>query len=106
MYVDDIATGDSSIEKVVKLKESIQQILSKGGFAIKGFVMSGDTSEKNLSLLGSGEVERVLGVGWDPRSDTFTVQVKVNLSKKIRGLRKEKDMSSEEIDNLLSHKLT
>ena len=37
--------------------------------------MSGDTSEEVLSLLGSGDEGRVLGVGWDSRDDTFTVTI-------------------------------
>ena len=75
MYVDDIVTGDTNITKVNMLKNSIKEILAKGGFHIKGFVMSGDTSKENLALLGTGEVGRVLGIGWDPKKDEFAVKV-------------------------------
>ncbi len=73
---------------------------------MKGFVTSGDTDERVLAMLGSGEVGRVLGVGWDPRKDVFTVQIRINLSKRVRGVRKEKDLTDEQIENIHTEKLT
>ena len=83
-YMDDVATGDKSIEGVNRLKKSISEILLKGGFHMKGFVTSGDVVEENLALLGTGDVGRVLGVGWEPGTDTFVIKVCINLSKKVR----------------------
>ena len=104
-YVDDLLSGDENHEKAGVLKDNIKLILSKGNFRTHSFITSGDTAE-NMSLIGSGELSKVLGVGWDPRRDAFTVQVRLNLSKKVRGVRKEKDLSNEDIDNLLNRKLT
>ena len=64
-FVDDIATGDED-EQVEARLNKIKEILSKGGFHVKGAVRSGDKSEENLQLLGTCEIGRVLGVGWDP----------------------------------------
>ena len=105
-FVDDIMTGDDNHTKVDLLENNIREILAKGGFAIKGFVRSGDTGEKELSLLGSGKVGRVLGVGWKPQTDVLVIEVRINLSKKIRGIRKEADLDDEGIVNILNRKLT
>ena len=106
MYVDDIATGGLTKEEVEILKRNIIAILAKGGFRIKGFVMSGDSCEVSLSLLGSGEIGRVLGIGWDPTRDEFCVRVRINLSKKFKGVRKTPDLKKEEIPRLIMEKLT
>ena len=106
MYVDDIATGGANMEKVQVLKRSIEEILAKGGFKVKGFVTSGDVVEENIAMLGTGEVGRVLGVGWDPTSDTFVVKVRINLSKKVKGARTQPDLTLDEICGISSMKLT
>ena len=105
-YVDDIATGAETREAANTLKNGIEAILKKGGFKIKGFVTSGDVTEEELSLLGSGEVGRVLGIGWDPRKDEFKVRVRINVSKKYRSARVGKDLSYDEIPSLVRMKLT
>ena len=48
---------------------------------MKGFVMSGDTSDESVALLSIGEVGRVLGIGWDLKDDEFAVKVEANLSR-------------------------
>ena len=35
MYVDDLSTGDTTVEKVEVLKSNIQRILAKGGFSAR-----------------------------------------------------------------------
>ena len=105
-YVDDITTGADSKEDTAKLKENMTEILSKGGFKMKGFVMSGDDSKEALSLLGSGEVGHVLGISWHPTTDEFSVDVKINISKKYKGARMEKDYTLEQIPLLIDVTLT
>ena len=106
MYVDDIVTGDSNSKKVDVLKEDIKEILANGGFFVKGFVKSGDTSKENLALLDTGEVGRVLGIGWNPKHDEFAVKVRINLFKKFKGARRENDLGYQEIMQLTNRKLT
>ena len=64
MYLDDVATGDDSIEAAEELEVSIAKMLAKGNFILKGVVKSGDSSEESLALLGTGDVGRVLGAEW------------------------------------------
>ena len=105
-YVDDFATGAEDTAKTKKLTANITLILAKGGFHIKGWTMSGDTSEEHLALLGTGEVGRVLGVGWSPPTDEFSVVVRINISKKFKGARRGEDIRKEDIPSLITMPLT
>ena len=105
-FVDDITTGDKEDEQVDALLNNIKEILSKGGFHVKGAVKSGDKSEENLQLLGTGEIGRVLGVGWDPSEDVFVVRVRINFSKKHKGKRKEPDLELSDLATILNRKVT
>ena len=105
-YVDDIATGAETMERIDEIEKNISKILSKGNFFPKGFVKSGDRSAEKLALLGSGDIGRVLGLPWDPETDEFVVTVRINVSKKHKGLRTEPDLTYEEIPRLLAIKLT
>ena len=105
-YVDDIATGAETTDRIEEMKTGISTILGKGGFVPKGFVASGDESTEKLALLGSGEIGRVLGVSWDPTTDEFAVSVRINVSKKCKGVRIGPDLTYEEIPQLLTVKLT
>ena len=106
MYVDDITSGDKDVEKTTRLKENMTEILAKGGFKVKGFVMSGETSMENLSLLGTGEIGRILGIGWSPVDDMLIVKVRINISRKFKGVRKSPDLSESQISQLADEKLT
>ena len=81
-YVDDIVTGSDNMQRIEEIKTSMREILSKTGFKIKGFIVSGDKSKKVIALIGSGEHGRFLGVVWDPSKDELYVTIKINLSKK------------------------
>ena len=105
-YCDDVVTGDDTRERINELKESIPEIIGKGGFEIKGFVTNGDTSAESRKLLGTGEMGRVLGVSWDPGNDEYSVTVRVNLSKKYKGDRSEPDLTYDEIPRILTMKVT
>ena len=104
-FVDDIVTGDDKRQRVEELKESFTEILSKTGFRIKSFITTGDKSEEDVSLLGSGE-EHVLGISWNPETDKLNIRVQVNLSKKQRGRRPEPDLTYDQIPKILEIKLT
>ena len=106
IYVDDITTGDSTVYRTMRLKENIRKILSEGGFKVKGFVMSGDSSEESLSLLGTGEIGRILGIGWKPCEDVFVARVRINTSRKFKGVRKEANLDDSQIYTLADGKLT
>ena len=59
-----------------------------------------------LALLGFGDVNRVLGINYNPGTDKLTVTVKINISKKSRGKTTEPDLVYEEIPRILEIKLT
>ena len=105
-YVDDIATGAETMERIDEMETNIGTILSKGNFFPKGYVKSGDQSAEKRALLGSGDIGRVLGLAWDPATDEFAVTVTINVSKKHKGVRTEPDLTYEQIPQLLSIKLT
>ena len=105
-YVDDVTTGSDSTKETNILKRDMEVILSHGGFKMKGWVQSGDSCEVTLSLLGTGEVGRVLGISWNPTTDVFTTHVRINLSRKVKGAHTDKDLSYEEIPKILSLKIT
>ena len=106
IYMDDIVTGADNKEKTDSLKEGISKILPKGGFKEKGFVMSGDTLDEALKLLGSGELGRVLGMGWEPGGDVFKVKVRINITVKLQSGKKERDLEREEIPSIIKIKIT
>ena len=106
IYMDDIVTGADNKEKAESLKEGISKILPKGGFKEKGFVMSGDTLDEALKLLGSGELGRVLGMGWEPGGDVFKVKVRINITVKLQSGKKERDLEREEIPSIIRIKIT
>ena len=105
-YVDDITTGSDSTEEANTLKRDMEEILSRGGFKMKGWVMSGETCEQILALLGTGKIGRVLGMSWEPTPDLLTVQVRINLSRKVKGAHTEKDLTYEEIPRIMNLKIT
>ena len=105
-YVDDIATGDKTTAQAKMLMKNIEAILAKGGFHLKGFVLSGDDTESSVALMGSGEVGRVLGVGWCPATDEICVVVRIYLSKKKKGVNRDKEVKLEDIPAMIQEKLT
>ena len=101
-YVDDTATGADTPEDIVRLKENIPKIMERGSFVVKGFVASGDDDEEARALLGGKEVGRVLGIPWHPKSDEFTVRVKIKVSRKRRkGAQHDGELTAEEIPQLI-----
>ena len=82
-YVDDIASGAETKDRAVEISRNMEVIVAKGGFKFKKTVMSGD----------EGEPTRILGTGWDTKRDTLFLEVKINVSDKHKGLRREPDMN-------------
>ena len=104
--MDDLATGDKDKKSCVRLKEDIARILGECGFKMKGFVISGDSSSECLSLLGTGDIGRILGIGWKPFEDMFTTKVRINTSRKYKGSRTEPDLEESQIRLLGESKVT
>ena len=81
-YVDDIVSGTETQEEYERITSNMTVIMSKGGFHHKGFTTAGDVAEETITLLGSGDCERVLGVKWDPKRDIFLIEVRINVTPK------------------------
>nr|XP_022909590.1 uncharacterized protein LOC111420786 [Onthophagus taurus] len=82
IYVDDIVTGASTIDDLLKLQKELIMVLQKGGFELRKWasnnerVLSSVPISDQLSTI-SFECEeincvKVLGLQWNPVKDTFT----------------------------------
>lgn len=106
-YVDDLIDSQPSLPEAVVLAYESEQMLAKGGFAVKCWQFSGESSPRtshelyakadtandidssaylhsNL-LKGTDGSLRVLGLGWNPAEDVIVFQVALNFSKKRKG---------------------
>ena len=114
-YMDDIPETAGSAEEAQKITSEIDKILNCGGFKINGWIMSGQDQGQERGfqaqrledqhlvqvLTGSkpdiAELERVLGMGWDPFKDVLCYRVKLNFSKKKRKVLTQPNLSWQEI---------
>ena len=63
-------------------------IVDKGCFKFKSTVMSGDERYPGM------ELRKVLGTSWDSKEDCLLLDIKVNVSKKKKGVRTEPDLTA------------
>uniref|UniRef100_A0A1Y1L369 Integrase catalytic domain-containing protein n=2 Tax=Photinus pyralis TaxID=7054 RepID=A0A1Y1L369_PHOPY len=73
-YVDDLITGSDNLQTLITIKRNIQQILFTAGFSLQKFKsnvkeLRDDTDNKSLKL--SDNQNKALGVGWNPKQDSF-----------------------------------
>ena len=116
-YMDDVLDSVSSREEASRVINHVQELLKKGNFYCKSWVVSGrgepgETSlpdqarssplpvrpgEASLPGQTSEETERVLGMDWDPVEDQFRFKVKLNFSPRKRKVRTEPDLNIAQI---------
>lgn len=90
-YVDDLITGDDSIDKLKLLKLEISSILQAAGFVLTQFqsnckeVLNSDQHQDNFDF-SNDETIKTLGILWNPNLDTF--QFSVNIKFDSRSLTK------------------
>ena len=110
-YVDDGVGGGtpSQVERFIGEKQpdgsfngTVSQILSKGGFKIKAIVKSGETDKEQINKMGTS----VFGYEWDATHDVMAVKFPVNLSRKRRSVRSQKNLTVQDIDKLVDMKLS
>lgn len=91
-YVDNVATGFSTVDQAIQVRRELSQMLLKGGFKIRQWasnkerVLTGlDPSEIDSKLdLNKDEPIKTLGVFWCAKNDNYTYQVtNVDNSKSI-----------------------
>ncbi|XP_073963061.1 uncharacterized protein [Choristoneura fumiferana] len=87
IYVDDVVTGADSVEQALSLQSELTKILSSGGFHLRKWTSNSGTFLDSLprSDLYSEELKnfeelsdvslKILGLLWQPRSDSFRFRV-------------------------------
>ena len=92
-YVDDIIGGCNDLLSAHKLMNEINMIVSKGGFKIKHFLLSGSHPETaDINIVKTAE-DKILGVSWKLDDNCFVFKPRINFSPKCRGIHKEDDLT-------------
>ena len=84
-YMDDVVSGEFTIDAAKILVSYIEKIAEKGGFKFKKFVFSCEYQEDGKRL----PAEKILGVHWEPSEDLIKFEIDLNHNKKRRGRRAE-----------------
>ena len=125
--MDDLIDSRPSKPDALKIAKETEEILAKGGFSIKCWQFSGESSsriyeqlkETNESrkiaeqseqsvvmLKGTDENLRVLGLGWNPENDSIIFEVTLNFSRKKRGVRTGPNLVETDLPGALPNFLT
>lgn len=80
-YVDDLLDSTDTVEEAIKLAKDIKFIHQAGGFNIRNWISNSNevinalgesfTEKKSLNLQSSTATEKVLGLSWCTKTDTF-----------------------------------
>ena len=106
-YVDDLIDSQPSTAEALTIARETEDMLAKGGFAVKCWQFTGESSPRTGEVLsenvdtlvapdgavcthpnmlkGTDSSLRVLGLGWNPVEDTVVFEVTLNFSKKKKG---------------------
>ena len=79
-YMDDIIESTTDLPAAQKLMQDIEALIIKGGFKLKEWIFSRDSSNSKKSLPNKSNIaiEKVLGVNWDPINDHLCFSEKLN----------------------------
>ena len=108
-YMDDIIDSVSDKREALSKTRDIERLIGKGGFKIKGWILSGGHVSKDGMLVPIGEnaaTEKVLGVSWNPVEDNFCFRVKLNFSERKKKLRTEPDIKLHQLQEKIPQFLT
>ena len=108
-YVDDIIDSIEDISSARKVTTVIENLLLKGNFKVKEWSFTGlggtvyqkivDSEEifTENDVIGKGSsTQRVLGMNWDYKQDSFYFTVKLNFSAKRKNVRTGRNITREE----------
>ena len=103
-YVDDVGLTGKDMAEIKRRTKEADEILGHANMRIKKWIYSGENTQHvdigeisgSLPLEDSG-IERMLGVMWDPKSDSFRFAVRINLSTLKKKSRIGPDISREEL---------
>ncbi|XP_033730738.1 uncharacterized protein LOC117320185 [Pecten maximus] len=102
-YVDDILCSTDSTSAAKNLSEDIDVVLEKGGFKVKHWTLSGMSTALGNNV---NTQEKVLGMIWDPKMDTFKYKARLNFSPKVKKIHQEQNLSEGDIPNQIPQRLT
>ncbi|XP_073980363.1 uncharacterized protein [Rhodnius prolixus] len=87
IYVDDIATGASTIEGVMRLKEELVTLLGKGGFHLSKWASNSldllhtlredEIGDPCIALSDDSHAIKILGIQWSPSEDVLSYQIRI-----------------------------
>ncbi|GFW81315.1 integrase catalytic domain-containing protein [Trichonephila clavipes] len=84
-YIDDILSGESTLEGAKKLQTRLSQLLQRGGFELHKWVSNSPELLKDLSASSyvfdkefQDAPVKTLGMLWDPKVDCLTYKVKIS----------------------------
>ncbi|GFU78586.1 integrase catalytic domain-containing protein [Trichonephila clavipes] len=84
-YMDDILSGESTLEGAKKLQTRLSQLLQRGGFELHKWVSNSPELLKDLSTSSyvfdkefQDAPVKTLGMLWDPKVDCLTYKVKIS----------------------------
>lgn len=111
-YVDDLLTSVDDEDQVIPLMSGIESVLKGGGFTIKYWVTSFKPNDEQgatqLNILNTDN-ERILGLVWNPETDTFRFKVRINFSCKKNKLPTQPDLDisriSEDFPQVLTRRM-
>ena len=108
-YVDDLIQSVPRSEDALSIAEEVQDVLQRGGFNIKHWIISGDDSvseaKSDITILNVDQ-EKVLGMRWVPKQDHFIFKVKINFSQRQKKVPTGPDLTETNIDALFPRILT
>ena len=103
--MDDIIDSFEDYEKAEKISKDIDQVLEKGNFEVKKWVISSEGKfygEEDCSKGFNGEaMQSVLGLMWDRMKDTLQYNVTLNFSQKEKGMYVEPNVEKSTIAYVL-----
>ena len=108
-YMDDILESVSDREKAQSVTNDVEKLVSKGGFEIKGWTVSGNPDNQDEMAIPNKThmpTEKVLGAYWRPVEHQFCFKVKLNFSERKRKLHTEPDVEPHQMPGKIPAKLT
>ena len=113
-YVDDIISSFADQEEAHKIITHINEVLLRGGFRVKAWRVSGQTTEEGLEICttvdnfdsNDSTDTKVLGIVWNPSNDELEFRTKLNFSPRQRKVRTEPDISEDEVNDRIPVILT
>lgn len=91
-YMDDVITGEKTIEKAIALQQQLDQLLKRGRFQLRKWRANDQRILENLSRESEADslltidkegALKTLGLLWDANSDTMQYRVKIDETPKI-----------------------